>query len=270
MNIWHGWTAVGCAVLVVVCATRVTRGDEVKDRYEAKTWKAADGYYKDHDFNYRLLKPAKVEAGQKYPLVIFLHGAGERGSDNANQLKYFPQWISEPANREKYPAYVLAPQCPADRIWGTMHWGSGKTGFDDKPSDEMTATLAVMAQLIKDEAVDPDRVYITGLSMGGFGTWEFATRRPELFAAAAPVCGGGDKNNVKPLVGLPLWAWHGDADGAVNVERSREMIAAIKAAGGSPKYTELPKVGHDSWNQAYNGPDNMLPWLFSQSRKDKK
>ena len=263
------WAVIGCAAAMVFTMTPA-RADDVKDRYEAKTYRADDGYYKDHDFNYRLMKPQKTEAGRKYPLVIFLHGSGERGADNANQLKYFPTWICEPANREKYPAYIVAPQCPNERLWGTMHWGSGKANYNDKPGDEMTATIAVLEKLIKDEAVDPGRVYITGLSMGGFGTWEFASRRPELFAAAAPVCGGGDKDDVKGLVSLPLWAWHGDADQAVNVNRSREMIAAIVAAGGHPKYTELPGVGHNSWEQAYNGPNNLLPWLFDQKRVEKK
>ncbi len=102
--------------------------------------------------------------------------------------------------------------------------------------------------------------------MGGYGSWDLAERMPERFAALAPVCGGGDETKADRLAALPIWAWHGDADTAVPVERSRRMVAAIERAGGKPKYTELPGVGHDSWTPAYHGPDNLLAWLFAQSK----
>jgi len=115
------------------------------------------------------------------------------------------------------------------------------------------------------QPVDLDRIYVTGLSMGGYGSWDLAIRTPEKFAAVVPICGGGDESQAARLLGVPIWAWHGDADPAVPVERSRRMIAAIRQAGGNPKYTELAGVGHDSWNPAYRDPHGPIPWLFEQS-----
>jgi predicted peptidase len=130
----------------------------------------------------------------------------------------------------------------------------------------MKIAVAILDEVLKTEPIDPDRVYLTGLSMGGYGTWDLAERMPKRFAAAVPICGGGDDTKANRLVGLPLWAWHGDADPAVPVERSRQMIAAIKTAGGNAKFTELPGVGHDSWTKAYTDPEGAIPWLFEQRR----
>ena len=118
---------------------------------------------------------------------------------------------------------------------------------------------------MQDEPVDPDRVFLTGLSMGGYGTWDLAARMPDRFAAILPICGGGDIATATRIARLPIWCFHGDADDAVPVERSRQMIAAVKAAGGKPRYSELPGVGHDSWTPAYRDPA-VLEWLFDQSR----
>jgi predicted peptidase len=113
--------------------------------------------------------------------------------------------------------------------------------------------------------VDPQRIYLTGLSMGGYGAWELAMRQPARFAAVAPVCGGGDQRQAWRLVDVPSWAWHGSADPAVPVERSRCMIDAIMKAGGRPKYTELDGVRHDSWTEAYESADGLVPWMFEQA-----
>jgi predicted peptidase len=120
-----------------------------------------------------------------------------------------------------------------------------------------------MQYVISHEAVDPARIYLTGLSMGGYGTWDLAARQPERFAAILPICGGGDEATTARLAKLPIWCFHGDADTVVPVERSRTMIAAVRAASGSPKYSELPGVGHDSWTPAYRDPA-VLDWLFTQ------
>lgn len=223
---------------------------------------------KDETFKYRLLKPAKVEASKKYPLVLFLHGAGERGDDNKAQLKYGPTWLAEDKNREKYPCYVLAPQCHTGKKWAEVDWSAAtSTPMAPEPGSQMKAVLAALDDTIKKEQVDESRLYLTGLSMGGYGSWDLAARQPERFAAVVPICGGGDEKQAAKLTKLPIWVWHGDADKAVKVERSRQMVAAIKAAGGSPKYSELPGVGHDSWTAAYNGPENCLSWLFEQQKK---
>jgi predicted peptidase len=136
-----------------------------------------------------------------------------------------------------------------------------------EPGSQMKAALAALDDTIKKEQIDESRLYLTGLSMGGYGSWDLAARQPERFAAVVPICGGGDEKQAPKLAKLPIWVWHGDADQAVKVTRSRQMVEAIKAAGGSPKYTELPGVGHDSWTAAYNGPENCLSWLFEQKKK---
>lgn len=243
--------------------------DDVINHYQSRELKYTGGEYKDHVFKYRLLKPDSVEPGRKYPLVLFLHGAGERGDNNKAQLKFLPTWMSAEPMRKKYPCFVLAPQCPTNRKWVNVDWSAMKNPMPQEPSDEMKAVIMMLKQIEAEYPVDMDRVYLTGLSMGGYGTWDLACRHADWFAAAAPICGGGDEQQADKLVGLPLWAWHGDADRAVPVQRSRNMIAAIKAAGGDPKYTELPGVGHNSWTPAYTRDDGVLPWLFKQNRKNR-
>jgi predicted peptidase len=236
---------------------------DVEQLYEARemTLSAPGGEQK---FVYRLLKPEKIEPGKKYPVVLFLHGAGERGNDNKLQLKYLPTWLASDENRQKFPCFVLAPQCPNGQKWSDVDWGAkGSIPMKDV-TPAMQAAVMQLDKLIQEEPVDAKRVYLTGLSMGGYGSWDLAERTPERFAALAPICGGGDDSRADRLVKVPVWAWHGDADTAVPVERSRKMIEAIKAAGGNPKYTELKGVGHDSWTKAYTDPEGVVPWMFEQ------
>jgi predicted peptidase len=215
------------------------------------------------EFRYRLLAPAAPVAGERYPLVVFLHGAGERGRDNDKQLKYLPTWMAEPALRERHPCFLLAPQCRESERWVDVSWADTKSTPQGPLTTDLLAAVAAIQAVTSREAVDPARIYLTGLSMGGFGTWDLAARQPERFAALLPICGGGDETTALRLAKLPLWCFHGDADTVVPVERSRGMIAAVRAAGGSPKYSELPGVGHDSWTPAYRDPA-VLDWLFAQ------
>ena len=217
-------------------------------------------------FRYRVLAPANIRPGSRYPVVLFLHGAGERGADNLRQLKYLPVWMAEPAMREKHPCFLIAPQCREGRRWVDVNWADRESSPQPpSPGADLAAAIAALDAVLTREACDPERVYLTGLSMGGYGTWDLAARMPDRWAAAVPICGGGDEKTAPRLVGLPLWAFHGDADKAVPVERSRTMVTALKAAGGSPRYSEFPGVGHDSWTPAYRDPA-LLEWLFSQRR----
>jgi predicted peptidase len=217
-------------------------------------------------FRYRLLRPVKVEPGKTYPLVLFLHGAGERGSDNLAQLKYLPTWLAEPEWRERYPCYVVAPQCRADHRWAPYDWSDKQSSpLAPEPTGDLAAAVAAVDAVLAAEPIDPARIYLTGLSMGGYGAWELVARMPQRFAAVAPICGGGDESQARKLVGLPIWCFHGADDKVVPVARSRSMVAAIKAAGGDSKYTELMGVGHDSWTPAYRE-SGLLDWLFQQRR----
>ena len=206
---------------------------------------------------YRLLKPATVEAGKKYPLVIFLHGAGERGDDNKAQLKH---GVGEFAKRSKeYPCFLIAPQCPA----GGRGWSLSAKSGGAAPGK---LVLDLIDKTCKELPIDTKRIYLTGLSMGGYGTWTLLARKPDLFAAGIPICGGGDPKDGAKLAKIPIWVFHGDKDAAVKVERSRDMVAAIEKAGGKPKYTEYAGVGHDSWSRTYSDA-KVLDWLFEQKKE---
>lgn len=236
---------------------------DLRDRFEARQYESpSSGVLK-----YRLLSPKNYKSGDetKYPLVLFLHGAGERGDDNRVQLIHGMGDFASDEIMEKYPAFVLAPQCPKDEKWVNVDWGADSHTMPDKPSEAMRLTLELIEQLRKQLPIDDQRLYITGLSMGGYGTWDALQRKPDLWAAAAPICGGGDPAGAKAMKDIPIWVFHGDQDTAVKVHRSREMVEALKAAGGKPKYTEYPGVGHNSWTATYQNPE-FYAWLFSQKK----
>jgi poly(3-hydroxybutyrate) depolymerase len=214
---------------------------------------------------YRLLTPPAPADGSALPLVLFLHGAGERGDDNTAQLKHGA--VEFQRRQGQNPCFVLIPQCPEGKRWVEVDWG-GKAGagtFPAEPTVPLAQSIEVIDALIASGAVDPDRVYVTGLSMGGYGTWYAAGMPGNRFAAVAPMCGGGDPLWAARYKDLPVWAFHGDRDEAVPPGRSREMIDAIRKAGGQPKYTEYQGVGHDCWTQTY-ADDAFHAWLFSQRR----
>jgi len=234
---------------------------ENRDRFEARVYQ--DGDYK---LPYRLLRPKYDDAKKKYPLVIFLHGAGERGDDNQKQLVHGMNDFASDEIMAKYPTFLMAPQCPEGEKWADVDWGAMSSTLPEKPSRSLAAVMKAADALQKEFPIDAGRIYITGLSMGAYGVWDALARWPEKFAAAAPVCGGGDPAYASKMTDVPIWAFHGDEDKAVKVQRSREMIAALKATGATPKYTEYPGVGHDSWTRTYSDPA-LYEWLFVQRRK---
>lgn len=242
-----------------------------EEAFKSLSIKYTGGDYKDEVFQYRLLRPESVEAGKKYPLVVFLHGAGERGTDNKNQLKYLPAQMADDKHRGAFPCFVLAPQCRPGKQWVNVPWGDKKsTPMAKSPSHQLQVAINIIQQTLKSESVDLDRVYLTGLSMGGFGSWDLAARKPEWFAAVAPICGGGDENTAKLIAHLPIWAFHGSSDRVVWPVRAESMIKALTAAGGKPKYTAFPGVGHNSWSPAYKQEDGVIAWMFKQVRSKKK
>ncbi len=188
-----------------------------------------------------------VAGAPRWPLVLFLHGMGERGDDLTLVAKHGPPKLIA-AGRE-FPAVVVSPQCPIATQFG---WSK-------------LAVMALLEDVMERCAIDPARVYLTGLSMGGFGTWDLACEHPERFAAIVPICGGGDPTKAAQLVGLPTWVFHGGADNVVPLAQSDAMVKALEAAGGTPKFTVYEGVGHDSWSATYNDPA-MWEWLFAQHR----
>lgn len=252
----------GCLIAFVLLC--VTRTSEAKDPLplEAKIFKDATG----KELPYRLLVPLKIEEGKKYPLVLFLHGAGERGTDNTKQMVHgIPQFASM-AHREKYPCFVVVPQCPEKQRWVEVDWSANSHTMPKTQGDAGRLALELVASMMKEQPIDGKRVYITGLSMGGYGTWDLLARKPDLFAAAAPVCGGADEATAATIKHIPIWNFHGAKDTVVKPQRSRNIIAALEKAGGKPKYSEYPTVGHDAWNNAYNDPA-LFAWLFAQKKE---
>lgn len=188
---------------------------------------------------------------RKWPLMLFLHGAGERGSNIELVKKHGPPKLIEQGR--EYPFIIVSPQCPSG-VWWT----------------EMTdALVALLDDVQAKYAVDPNRVYLTGLSMGGFGSWTLGCRHPERFAALAPICGGGEWYLAERLKNVPVWVFHGAQDPVVALRESQEMVTALERAGGNVRLTIYPDAGHDSWTEAYNDP-KLYEWFLSHRRNEEK
>ncbi|WFB37585.1 alpha/beta hydrolase-fold protein [Kiritimatiellota bacterium B12222] len=215
--------------------TSLTKGTEVSDSYSVPitiTYK----------YDYLVILPANYSPSEPLPVVLFLHGAGERGEDLQIVKKHGPfKKISE----AETPVIIVAPQCPKGEYWNT----------------EVLSGL--LDEVEKKYAVDKSRIYLTGLSMGGYGAWSLAAFEPHRFAAVAPICGGGDPEDARKLVDTPVWAFHGDKDTSVKLEKGQAMIDSLKDAGGNPKFTIYEGVGHDSWTETYNN-DEFYKWIFAQ------
>jgi predicted peptidase len=210
---------------------------------------------------YRIFIPDMQGSEDRFPLVVFLHGGTGRGVDNVSQISGANRlgshvWI-QPRNQARHPCFVVAPQIPDGWRWDAVGRSRGSACAE--------ALVELLAALESELPIDHDRLYLTGQSLGGWGTWDIAAKYAPLFAAAVPVCGGGDPNSVDHLRNIPIWAFHGRLDSQVPVGRSREMVAALGEAGANVRYTEYPTLGHDVWKRAYAEAD-LPDWLFSQRR----
>ena len=215
---------------------------------------------------YRVMGPAKMESGRKYPLVVFMHGAGERGNDNAAQLKNATRFILAYMREKGADGYFLAAQCPSGQQWVDTPWGNLAHRMNEKPSESMGLLLELVGKMRMLPSVDASRVYVTGLSMGGYGTWDAVQRHPDWFAAALPCCGGGDTTLAWKIRDVPIWTFHGAKDQTVPVTRSRDMVSALWAVGGNIRYREYPDLSHGCWDRTYSD-EAVLKWLFSQRKK---
>ena len=232
-----------CASLRQADATTDTPGEMVSFHTQAE----------DGEQPATIYVPANYHDDRQWPLIVFLHGMGERGADGIAQTEVGigPAIIEHP---ERFPALVLMPQCSADYVWTSP---IGMAHIDN-----------AIAQVRERYNVDEERIYLTGLSMGGYGAFNYGALHPELFAAVVPICGGGNpERHAAPLATIPMWVFHGGADTVVVPERSRQMVEAIRDAGGNIQYTEYPGVGHNAWDVTY-GDAKVIEWMLAQRKSN--
>lgn len=216
---------------------------------------------------YRLYRSQKADTmTEALPLVIFLHGAGERGRDNCAQLKHCIRFFIEDTITSHYPFLLMLPQCSNERRWVNTDWCLPEHTMDSVPTTELRGVMAVLDSLIDVGAVDYTRVYICGISMGGFGTWDALQRWPEKFAAAIPVCGGGDPTYAEAMKDIPFYIFHGLQDGIVMSSRSTQMYDALREVGNTKVVlVTYPDLGHGCWDEAFSTP-GLFKWLFGKRR----
>jgi predicted peptidase len=234
------------AAFALFCICDSARADETTSPQKESQFKKTIAV--TAKLNYLLFLPESYGKDDKqWPLIMFLHGSGESGSDLSLVKKHGPPKIVE--TKRDFPFIVVSPQS-ARRGWNA------------------DVLAALLDEIVLNYQVDRDRIYLTGLSMGGYGTWSLAAAYPEKFAAIVPICGGGSPEDAPQLKDLPIWVFHGAKDDAVPLKRSEEMVEAIKAAGGKVKFTVYPEAGHDSWTAAYDDPE-LYAWLLQQKRQAK-
>lgn len=226
--------------------------------------------FENDTLNYRILKPLNYDETKQYPVHLFLHGAGERGNDNVSQLIHGGKLFLEKENREKYKSWVIFPQCSMDDRWPSIISDNWNKTFENKtttPNKSLGLVIRLMDKFVEKKQVDKQRIYISGLSMGGMGTFEMLYRRPDMFAAATPICGSGIPQLAKLYATkVPVWIFHGSDDVVVSPKHSLKMAKAIIDSGGSPKMTLYENVNHGSWNNAFAEKD-FLKWIHSKSKK---
>ena len=239
------WTLLLCATMLATNLGAVQAGD-AKNGFLNKIYKGKDG-----DVKYIVFVPKSYTGDKEFPVILFLHGAGESGTDG---LKQAGTGLGKSIRDKKgdFPFITVFPQ-------------SQKGGWK-ADSAEGKRAVAILDEVLKTYKTDPKRVYLTGLSMGGYGTWSLAAAYPDRWAAIAPICGGGDPKNADKIKNLPCWSFCGDKDNAKLVENNRAMNKALKAAGSSARYEEYPGIGHNSWDRAYATPE-LYTWFLKQSTK---
>lgn len=217
--------------------------------------------------------PKNFDKSEKYPVILFLHGAGERGNDNESQLVHGGKLFATDYLQEQFPAIVIFPQCPKESYWSNVDVDRStypihlKFKYDEGPTTPLRMVMDLLDSTIQEPYSDDSQVYVMGLSMGGMGTFELLSRKPETFAAAVPICGGGDPDSVGVYAkNTPLWVFHGAQDNVVNPLQSMEMVSALLKAGVYPKFTMYDFANHNSWDPAFAEP-TLLPWLFSHKKQ---
>lgn len=214
---------------------------------------------------YQFRQPESIESGKKYPVVLFLHGAFQRGNDNESQMQDVPPLLLPQNGGKYYPCFILAPQVPVNEQWVNVDWHDSSEIMPSTISNVEMLTMKLLDSLKNNISIDTNRIYVTGVSMGGFGTWDLICRFPQKFAAAVPVAGGGDENQSAQLASIPIWAFHGDEDEVIYPFRSVNMVNAVNSSGGNAHLTIYQNVGHWGWDFTYMN-EQFYNWMFSQTR----
>ena len=222
---------------------------------------------------YRILLPANFNEKTKYPLVLFLHGSGERGGDNEKQLVNGGAFFLQSGLRQQYPMIVVFPQCPEGSSWANMsstYDSTGKRTFTFNTHDSATTPMRLLEALLQKlptlYKIDMNRISVGGLSMGGFGTFELVRRNPAFFAGAFPICGGADPETAPKLKKANWWIFHGAKDDVVPPVYSQQIAAALKKEGANVIFTLYPEASHNSWDSAFAEP-TLMPWIYSNAKR---
>jgi len=250
--------AIWMPIIIGVFAAHTSQAQDSVDGFLARTYTGAAGA----TMPYRLFIPDAAVRQRALPLIVYLHGGGGAGNDNLRQISGGNTagthlWTSR-AMQARHPAFVVAPQIPGGRQWGAPS--------SDELAPAAKLLLDLLATLSKEFAIDADRIYVVGQSLGGRGTWDLVSKRPDLFAGGIPVCGDGNTTRIRAARDVAIWAFHGAKDPVVPVAGSRDLVAALKAAGSRVKYTEYEDVEHDAWVRAF-AERELADWLFAQTRK---
>jgi predicted peptidase len=252
------------SVLVVLAAFVATPpvNSEFVDLFQPHEYRFTGGQYDERPFKYRLYVPSWTRSNEKKPLIVWLHGMGDGGIDNAWQLRWLERLIFRRFPWNRYPFFLLAVQCPPDNPAWT------RAGSAAHADDMINVAREILEKTLRDFPVDRERVYLSGVSSGGSGCWRFAGRYPEYFAAVAPMAsGGGDPSQVDRLTRIPIWAFHSKDDAETKIRSVRETVSALKAAGGNVHLTEVDSAEHDCWSAAFER--HLLDWMLSQRRGQK-
>lgn len=238
----------GLGLMTATMAPLAAQEQTAQRGFITEVWRSPTGEKVAFD----MFIPYTYTGQEAYPLILFLHGAGEREGGKNKPVDVGIGPAIRKYGEKEFPFFVLFPRCRANRNWMA-------------DGDDAQRALAILDFVQKKYNIDPKRIYLTGLSLGGFGTWSLAAKYPDRWAAIVPICGGGNPEWAEKIKHIPVWCFHGDQDKAVRVELSRKMIQALKAVGASPRYTEYPGVGHNCWDLAYNTKE-LYAWLLSQKR----
>ena len=251
-------------LLALIACTYLQAQEQLPDMSLFETYR----HVEDNDtLPYRLYRSRKADTMMEaLPLVIFLHGAGERGNDNCIQLKHCIKYFLDDTVTSRYPFLLMVPQCPNGKRWVNTDWSLLEHVMDSAPTTELNNVMVVLDSLINCRSADASRVYLVGISMGGFGVWDALQRWPEKFAAAIPICGGGDPAYADVMKNIPVLIFHGMLDEVVRPSRSQQMYAALKVVGNEDAViVTYPELGHVCWDEAFSMP-GLFKWMFGKKK----